>query len=62
MLVFVVDQHLVGISAVMLVVFYRDTMSKLEVHSISLRRQRRTKPRPRAACTKKIGEVRPRAF
>jgi len=62
--IFVVEQNLLGFSAVMLLVFYRrlgiyikrhwplyenmTSYTKPEVHNISQRRQRRTEPRPQA--------------
>jgi len=67
LLVFVVEQNSVGISAVMLVVFYRclgihvmrhgtvtwnmTSSTKPEIHNASQRLRKRTEPGPYAACT-----------
>jgi len=62
--IFIVQQNMVGISAVMLVVFYRrlgmhirplcenvTSSTETEVHNVSQRRQKRTEPRPHATGT-----------
>jgi len=67
----IVEQNMAGISAVRLVMFYHHlgikkrateqllemtSSAKAEVHNVLQRRQRRTKPRQQATCTKD-GEI-----